>query len=146
MNVLTHVCNHNVQCMCARCSELKLNVMPHTCQSFLQSLHELASQPFASKTLRRKGDRESSLSYHSMYMYMQNLPLKLKHFFNACIYYSTYHNSAVFIGVVRQAVKRSAGSFGFIGNISLEPQAASSMDSSNNPRQLEFDVERLIDP
>ena len=43
-------------------------------------------------------------------------------------------------------MKRSAGSFGFIGNISLEPQAASNIDSSNNPRQLEFEVERLIDP
>ena len=36
----------------------------------------------------------------------------------------TYHLSAILIGVVRQDVKRSAGSSGFIGSSSLEPQAA----------------------
>lgn len=36
-----------------------------------------------------------------------------------------YHLRAIFIGVVRQEVKRSAGSSGFIGSSSVAPQAAS---------------------
>ena len=36
----------------------------------------------------------------------------------------TYHRSAIFIGVVRHDVNRSAGSSGFIGNNSLAWQAA----------------------
>ena len=38
-----------------------------------------------------------------------------------------YHRSAVLIGVVRQAVKRSAGSSGFMGSSSFVLQAASWM-------------------
>jgi len=39
----------------------------------------------------------------------------------------SYHRSAVLIGVVRQAVKRSAGSSGFMGSSSFVLQAASWM-------------------
>ena len=46
-------------------------------------------------------------------------------FFSATIKEKNYHLRAIFIGVVRQEVKRSAGSSGFIGNNSLAPQAAS---------------------
>lgn len=38
-----------------------------------------------------------------------------------------HHLRAIFIGVVRQEVKRSAGSSGFMGSSSLVPQAASCM-------------------
>ena len=39
----------------------------------------------------------------------------------------TYHLRAILMGVVRQDVKRSAGSSGFIGNNSLAPQEANCM-------------------
>lgn len=56
----------------------------------------------------------------------------------------TYHRSAVFMGVVRHEVKRSAGSLGFIGSISLEPQAASNIDSSSKPtKQLVLELLKL---
>ena len=42
-----------------------------------------------------------------------------------------YQRRAVLMGVVRQAVKRSAGSLGFMGSVSFAPQAASWMQLSN---------------
>jgi hypothetical protein len=40
------------------------------------------------------------------------------------------HLNAVLIGVVKQEVKKSAGKFGFVGNISLDPQEPKNMFSS----------------
>ena len=44
-----------------------------------------------------------------------------------------YQSRAVLMGVVRQVVKRSAGNVGFIGSISLAPQAANWMQLSSWP-------------
>ena len=44
------------------------------------------------------------------------------------------------MGVVRQAVKRSAGRLGFMGSNSLDPQAASRMQFSSSPTQFTWVV------
>ena len=50
------------------------------------------------------------------------------------------------MGVVRQEVKRSAGSLGFMGSTSFKPQATRRMDSSNWPKQLIGEAwERLVE-